>query len=111
LEDSRRAASDDSTPAYGAYAAAKAGVEAVTHVLAKELGARGIRVNAIAPGPTETELFVKGKSPELIAQIAAQNPLGRLGTPADIARAVSFLASDQAGWINGQIIRANGGLV
>jgi 3-oxoacyl-[acyl-carrier protein] reductase len=98
-------------PTYGVYAATKAGVEALTHILAKELGARGITVNAVAPGPTATALFLDGKPPELIDRIAKAAPLGRLGQPDDIAGVVAFLAGPDGGWINGQVLRANGGLV
>lgn len=98
-------------PAYGLYAATKAAIEALTHVLAKELGPRGITVNAISPGPVETEFFLDGKSDELIGNIVKMIPLGRLGRPEDIADAVAFLAGPDGGWINGQTIRANGGAV
>jgi 3-oxoacyl-[acyl-carrier protein] reductase len=98
-------------PTYGVYAATKAGVEAMTHILAKELGPRGISVNAVAPGPVETELFTKGKSDELIANIAKMNPFGRLGQPGDIASVVAFLAGPDGGWVSGQTIRANGGVI
>jgi 3-oxoacyl-[acyl-carrier protein] reductase len=98
-------------PTYAAYAATKAGVEAITSVLAKELRGRNITVNAIAPGPTATELFLKGKPPELVERLAKLAPLERLGQPADIADAVAFLAGPDAGWINGQTLRANGGIV
>ncbi|PTW61554.1 3-oxoacyl-[acyl-carrier protein] reductase [Breoghania corrubedonensis] len=98
-------------PGYGVYAATKAGVEALTHVLAKELGARGITVNTVAPGPVATELFLHGKPNELVERIAGTIPLGRLGEVEDIARVVSFLAGPDAGWINGQILRANGGVI
>lgn len=96
---------------YGVYAATKAAVETMTAILSKELRGRAITVNAVAPGPTATDLFLEGKSPELIERLAKMNPLERLGTPADIAAVVAFLAGPQGGWINGQIIRANGGMV
>ena len=98
-------------PGYAAYAATKAAVEAVTHILAKELGPRGITVNAVAPGPVATELFLSDKSPELVERIKAMNPFNRLGEPEDIARIVRFLAGPDSGWISGQVIRANGGVV
>ncbi|TPJ37801.1 SDR family oxidoreductase [Mesorhizobium sp. B2-5-13] len=98
-------------PGYGVYAATKAAVEAMTHILAKELGARGITVNAVAPGPVETALFTDGKSAAQIEATAKMIPLGRLGQPDDIAGVVSFLAGPDSGWINGQIIRANGGVI
>ncbi|PYE89668.1 SDR family oxidoreductase [Phyllobacterium leguminum] len=98
-------------PGYGLYAATKAAIEAMTHVLAKELGPRGITVNAIAPGPVETDFFMRGKSDELVANITKMIPLGRLGRPDDIADAVAFLAGPDGRWINGQTIRANGGAI
>ena len=98
-------------PTYGVYAATKAGVEAMTAILAKELRGRNVTVNAIAPGPTATDLFLGGKSPELVDRMAKMAPLERLGTPDDIAAAVSFLAGPDGGWINGQTLRANGGIV
>jgi 3-oxoacyl-[acyl-carrier protein] reductase len=98
-------------PRYGAYAATKAAIEAMTHVLAKELAPRGITVNAVAPGPTETEMFLGGKSPEQLRAIAALNPFGRFGQPPEIAAAVAFLASPEASWVNGQILRVNGGVI
>lgn len=96
---------------YGVYAATKAAVETLTAILSKELRGRSITVNAIAPGPTATDLFLDGKSPDLIERMAKMNPLERLGTPDDIAAAVSFLAGRDGGWINGQVVRANGGMV
>jgi 3-oxoacyl-[acyl-carrier protein] reductase len=96
---------------YGIYVASKAAVEAMTAVLSKEMRGRGITVNAVAPGPTATDLFLDGKSPELIDRLAKLNPLERLGTPEDIAAAVSFLAGPDGGWINGQVLRANGGMI
>ncbi len=96
---------------YGVYVATKAAVEAMTTVLAKELRGRSITVNAIAPGPTATDLFLKGKSPELIERMSKMNPLERLGTPDDISAAVAFLVGPDGSWINGQVLRANGGMV
>ncbi|MGY0558168.1 MULTISPECIES: SDR family oxidoreductase [unclassified Lysobacter] len=96
---------------YGVYVATKAAVEGLTGVLAKELRGRNITVNAVAPGPTATALFLDGKSPELIERMSKMNPLERLGTPEDIAAAVAFLAGPDGAWINGQVLRANGGMV
>jgi len=98
-------------PTYGAYAASKGAVEALTLILARELRGRDITVNAVAPGPTATELFLDGKDEETIARMAAQPPLERLGTPQDIASVVAFLAGPDGHWVNGQVLRANGGIV
>jgi 3-oxoacyl-[acyl-carrier protein] reductase len=98
-----------SVPAYGPYIASKAGVEGLVKVFANELRGRGISVNAVAPGPVATELFLQGKSAELVDQIVRQSPLERIGQPQDIADIVSFLAGPQGGWINGQVVRSNGG--
>lgn len=98
-------------PSYGVYAATKAAVETLTRVLAKEVGARGITVNAVAPGPVATALFLDDKSEEQVAAIARMNPVGRIGAPDDIARVVALLAGADAQWINGQVVRANGGMV
>ncbi|MGW3936163.1 SDR family oxidoreductase [Streptomyces phaeochromogenes] len=98
-------------PTYGAYSASKGAVEALTMILARELRGRDVTVNAVAPGPTATDLFLDGKDEETIARLAAQPPLERLGTPADIAGTVAFLASPAGHWINGQVVRANGGIV
>jgi 3-oxoacyl-[acyl-carrier protein] reductase len=96
-------------PSYGAYAASKAAVEVLTHILAHELRGRGITVNAVAPGPTGTELFFEGKTQEQIDRLAKLAPMERLGTPEDIANVISFLAGPDGGWINAQTLRANGG--
>jgi 3-oxoacyl-[acyl-carrier protein] reductase len=98
-------------PTYAVYAATKAGVEAMTHVFSKELRGRQITVNAVAPGPTATDLFLVGKSPELVERLAKTAPLERLGRPDDIANVVSFLVGADGAWVNGQVLRANGGLV
>ncbi len=98
-------------PTYAAYAATKAGIEAMSHILSKELGARRITVNVVAPGPVATELFLKGKSDDEIKPIVGRTPLARLGEPADIARVVSFLVGPDGGWVNGQVLRANGGII
>lgn len=95
---------------YGVYAATKAAVEQMSRIFAKEISSRGINVNCVLPGPTGTDLFLNGKSEELIKQLASTNAFGRLGTPEDIAEVVAFLASDQAKWISGQSIGANGGM-
>jgi 3-oxoacyl-[acyl-carrier protein] reductase len=97
--------------AYGVYAATKAAVETLTAILAKELRGRSITVNAVAPGPTGTDLFFHGKSEALVDQLAKMNPMERLGTPEDITAVVAFLAGPDGGWINGQVLRANGGMV
>jgi 3-oxoacyl-[acyl-carrier protein] reductase len=96
---------------YGVYAATKAAVETLTAILAKELRGRSITVNAVAPGPTATDLFLTGKSEELIERMAKMNPLERLATPEDIAGTVAFLAGPDGGWVNAQVLRANGGMV
>jgi 3-oxoacyl-[acyl-carrier protein] reductase len=98
-------------PNYSVYIASKAAVESLTQVFAKELRGREITVNAVAPGPVATELFFNGKSDAQIETLAKMPPLERLGEPSDIAGVVAFLCGPDAGWINGQIIRANGGLV
>lgn len=97
-------------PTYGVYSATKAAVEQMSRVFAKEVGSRGINVNCVLPGPTATDLFLDGKSEALIAQIASSNAFQRLGAPDDIARVVAFLASDEAKWISGQSLGANGGM-
>jgi len=96
-------------PTYGAYAASKGAVEQMSKVLAKELGSRGIRVNTISPGPINTELFRAGKTSEQIERLAAQAPLGRIGTVDDVANLVTLLLDDRSGWVTGQNILVNGG--
>src|SRR5580692_5914193 len=98
-----------SFPTYGPYIASKAGVEGLVHVLANELRGRNITVNAIAPGPVGTDLFLKGKSEAQIEEFKKLPPLERLGLPEDIASVVSFLAGPDGGWVNSQVLRANGG--
>ena len=96
---------------YGIYAATKSAVETLSAILSKELRGREITVNTVAPGPTGTDLFLNGKSQEMIDRLAHMSPLERLGTPEDIANAVAFLVGPDGAWINGQVLRANGGLV
>ena len=98
-------------PTYGPYIASKAGVEGLVRVLANELRGRNITVNAVAPGQVETDLFLKGKSDARIDELKKMNPLERLGQPEDMANLVSFLAGPDGGWINAQVLRANGGFV
>ncbi|MHA6759538.1 SDR family oxidoreductase [Streptacidiphilus sp. PAMC 29251] len=100
-----------SFPGYAAYAASKGAVEALTLILARELRGRDVTVNAVAPGPTATDLFLDGKDEQQIARLADAVPLQRLGTPNDIAELVAFLTSAAGHWVNGQNIRVNGGLV
>jgi 3-oxoacyl-[acyl-carrier protein] reductase len=98
-------------PTYGVYAATKGGVEAMTHVLANEMRGRNITVNVVAPGPTATALFLDGKAQDVVDRLSKLAPLERLGQPEDIAAAVAFLAGPDGAWINGQVLRANGGIV
>jgi 3-oxoacyl-[acyl-carrier protein] reductase len=98
-----------SFPSYGPYIASKAGVEGLVHVLANELRGRNVTVNAVAPGPIATELFLNGKSDAQITEFTKMAPLERMGQPEDIANLVSFLAGPDGGWINSQVLRANGG--
>ena len=98
-----------SFPTYGPYIASKAGVEGLVHVLANELRGRNVTVNAVAPGPIATDLFLKDKNEEQIAQFTKMSPLERMGQPSDIASVVSFLAGPDGDWINSQVLLANGG--
>ncbi len=97
-------------PNYGAYVATKGAVEQLTRSLAGELGSRGITVNVVSPGPTATDLFLDGKTPEQLQKFAAMSAFGRIGRPPEIADVVAFLASDEAGWVSGQNLRVNGGI-
>ncbi len=98
-------------PGYSIYGASKAAIETMTTIFAKELRGKNITVNAVAPGPTATDLFLNGKTAEMIERMSKMAPLERLGTPDDIAAAVAFLAGPDGRWVNGQTLRANGGLV
>ena len=96
---------------YGGYAATKGAVEQITKVLAKELGERQIAVNAVSPGPVDTELFRQGKTEEQIQMLGSMAAFGRIGTPVDIAGVVALLVSEESGWITGQNLCANGGFI
>jgi 3-oxoacyl-[acyl-carrier protein] reductase len=98
-------------PGYAVYAASKAAVETMTNIFARELRGRQIRVNAVAPGPTATALFLNGKTPQRIDELSRMAPLERLGTPEDSASGFAFLVSAESAWVNGQTLRANGGIV
>lgn len=98
-------------PGYSGYAATKGAVEAMTLIVAREMRGRDVTVNVVAPGPTATALYLDGKDEETIARAAAQPPMERLGTPGDIAGVVSFLAGPDGRWVNGQVLRANGGII
>lgn len=98
-------------PGYGVYAASKAAVETMSAILAKELRGRNITVNAIAPGPTATRLFLDGKPAEVIERLSKAAPLERLGQPDDIAGSIAFLAGPDGAWVNGQVLRVNGGVI
>lgn len=98
-------------PGLGPYSATKAAVECLIRSMAKELAGRGVRVNAVAPGPVDTDLFRSGKNDEAVARSAAMSPFNRVGRPEEIADVIAFLASDKASWVHGQIVQPNGGLV
>jgi 3-oxoacyl-[acyl-carrier protein] reductase len=98
-------------PGYGVYAASKAAVETMSAILTKELRGRNITVNAIAPGPTATKLFLDGKPAEVIERLSKAAPLERLGQPDDIAGSIAFLAGPDGAWVNGQVLRVNGGII
>ncbi|KAK9315654.1 hypothetical protein V1524DRAFT_447063 [Lipomyces starkeyi] len=98
------------TPNYLLYVTTKGAVEQMTRVMSKDLARKGISVNAVAPGPTGTDLFFKGKSEQVLKMIAGFNPQNRIGTPEEIADVVAFLSGDGSKWITGQIVRVNGGM-
>jgi 3-oxoacyl-[acyl-carrier protein] reductase len=97
------------TPNYLVYVASKGAIEQMVRLLSKDLARKGIMVNAVSPGPTATDLFLKGKSEQLLKTMAGLNPQNRIGQPEEIADIIGFLASPQSGWVSGQTIRANGG--
>ena len=98
------------TPNYLLYVSSKGAIEQMTRVLAKDLGRKGIRVNAISPGPTGTDLFYTGKSEEILTRLAGASPLNKIGGPEEIADAFAILASHESRWVAGQILRVNGGM-
>lgn len=98
-------------PGFGPYAGTKAAVECMVRSMAKEIAPRGVRVNAVAPGPVDTDLFRAGKTEEAKQRSAALSPFNRIGTPAEVAEVVAFLASDRASWVHGQIVQPNGGMI
>ena len=102
--------SSNITPNYLLYVTSKGAIEQMVRILAKDLGTKGINVNCISPGPTATDLFFQGKSEELVNRIASANSFGRIGKPEEIAKAVAYFAGEGSSWVNGQILRVNGGM-
>jgi 3-oxoacyl-[acyl-carrier protein] reductase len=98
-------------PTYATYCATKGAVEQLSHIFAKEMGSRGIRVNVVSPGPVMTDLFTTGKSDEDIKRMASLSAFNRVGEPVDISNVVTWLCSDEAAWVSAQNIRANGALI
>ncbi|KAL9613698.1 MAG: hypothetical protein Q9167_001775 [Letrouitia subvulpina] len=109
LNSTTQCAATTVQPGYLLYVTSKGAVEQMTRVLAKDLGRKGIRVNAVAPGPTGTELFFRGKSEQMLKTMASSNPYNKLGEPEEIADAIAFLSSSDSRWVSGQILRVNGG--
>jgi 3-oxoacyl-[acyl-carrier protein] reductase len=97
-------------PDYLPYVTSKGAIEQMTRLLAKDLGRKGIRVNAVAPGPTGTDLFFKGKSEQLVKAIASGNPFHKLGEPEELADVIAFLAGEGSRWVSGQVVRVNGAM-
>lgn len=97
------------TPPYMLYCSTKGAIDQMTRTMAKDLASKGINVNCVAPGPTGTDLFLEGKSEQLLKQIASLNPFGRIGEPDEIADVFAFLSGPGASWVNGQIVKVNGG--
>lgn len=109
LNSTTNCAASTVQPGYLLYNTSKGAIEQMTRVLAKDLGRKGIRVNAVAPGPTATELFFKGKSEQFLKTIASTNPYNKIGEPEEIADTIAFLSSSDSRWVSGQILRVNGG--
>ena len=110
LLSSSLTSSSSVTPGYLLYLTTKGAIEQMTRVLAKDLAKNSITVNAVAPGPTGTDMFYKGKSEQLLKTIAGFSPYNRIGRPEEIAEVIAFLCSDGCGWVTGQVLRANGGM-
>jgi 3-oxoacyl-[acyl-carrier protein] reductase len=98
-------------PTYATYCATKGAVEQLSHIFAKEMGSKGIRVNVVSPGPVMTDLFTTGKSDEDIKRMASFSAFNRIGEPVDISNVVTWLCSDEAAWVSAQNIRVNGALI
>lgn len=102
-------ASSNLPPPYLLYASTKGSIEQMTKYMAKDLAKKNITVNAVAPGPTGTELFYKDKTPEMIKHVTSNSPFNRIGTPEEIAAVAIFLSGKESSWVTGQVIRVNGG--
>ena len=110
LISTTQCASSSVQPPYLLYTSTKGAIEQMTRVMCKDLASKGITVNAVAPGPTGTDLFYNGKSEQTLKMFAGMSPLGRIGKPEEIAEAIVWLSSGSSSWISGQILRANGGM-